>query len=119
MLKSGKFVIHEHLTPQACVHWDLMLEADGGLETYRLPVKPDKIAQQTWQIEKIFDHPLKFLEYEGPVNNGLGKVTMVDSGTFEVISKTPLLIKFRGEVLNCTMALKNLAEDKYEISIFS
>ncbi len=119
MLKSGKYVIHEHLTPESCVHWDLMLEADGCLETYRLPVELEQITTQTHQIERIFDHPLRFLEYEGLVNNGLGKVTRIDSGTFEVASTDPLLIKFHGEVLNCTLALKHLTQDIYELSINS
>ena len=66
-----KFVIQEHTTADSA-HWDLMLESGDILQTWRLSKNPDEIVNQSAEAVKIFDHPLKFLTYEGPVNKGKG-----------------------------------------------
>ena len=50
---------------------------------------------------KIFDHPLKFLTYEGSVNKGKGSVKIADAGAYEVISQNEsrLTIDFAGAIL--------------------
>jgi bifunctional non-homologous end joining protein LigD len=77
-----RFVIQEHTTPEG-VHWDLMLEQDGVLATFRLEHEPAYCLTHEVRAEKIFDHPLRFLTYEGPVQKGAGKVRIADSGTYE------------------------------------
>jgi hypothetical protein len=67
MENNKKFVIQKHSRGDD-VHWDLMLEAGDVLETYRLAVPPEKITGKPVEAVKIFDHPLKFLTYEGSVN---------------------------------------------------
>lgn len=64
-MKSGKqFVVQKH-TNGPLVHWDLMFERGGALETYRLEISPEHLVQQPAAAVKILDHPLKFLTYEG------------------------------------------------------
>jgi hypothetical protein len=68
----------EHDYPE--LHWDLMLEADQVLRTWRLAALP-----QPAQIVKAaasFDHRLLYLDYEGPISGGRGSVRRWDSGVF-------------------------------------
>jgi len=76
-----RFVIQEHTTVEG-VHWDLMLEQDGVLATFRLEEEPAEALTHEVRAVKIFDHPLRFLTYEGPVQKGTGKVRIVDSGVY-------------------------------------
>jgi hypothetical protein len=86
-MKDKRFVIQEHQTSEG-VHWDLMLEQDDVLTTFRLPVgRASALAlscgdARPTRAERIFDHPLRFLWYEGPVQNGTGRVRIVDRGTW-------------------------------------
>jgi hypothetical protein len=83
---ARQFVISEHTTKSG-VHWDLMLEMDDGLWTWRLNVPPAEIKNKPIPAERIHDHPLRFLTYEGPVQNDTGNVKIVEKGTY-ILSKT-------------------------------
>jgi len=76
-----QFVIAEHTTPNG-VHWDLMLEMDDCLWTWRLNVPPVEIKNKPISAERIHDHSLRFLTYEGPVQNNTGSVKIADKGTY-------------------------------------
>jgi len=93
-----------------------MLEAGGVLETYRLPEPPEKWRDKAIEAVKIFDHPLKFLNYEGSVNKGKGRVEIADCGMYSVIRKdeTQKQISFSGNVLKGEFLL-NLKEDGWEL----
>ena len=98
---SKQFVIQQHTAPDG-VHWDLMLEMDDCLWTWRLNVPPDEIKDKPIDAERIHDHPLRFLTYEGPVQNNTGNVTITDKGTYQVkIQKTDRLeITFSGQTVS-------------------
>jgi len=59
-----------------------MLEWEGVLSTFRLESEPAQCLMHEVRAVKIFDHPLRFLTYEGPVQKGAGKVRIVDSGVY-------------------------------------
>lgn len=80
-MSSGRFVVQEHTTVEG-VHWDLMFEQDGALATVRLEAEPAQALTYEVRAVKIFDHPLRFLTYEGPVQKGTGAVRIVDSGVY-------------------------------------
>ncbi len=80
-----QFVVLEHKTPGE-KHWDLMLESDRTLWTWRMLAHPSEIKHSSIPVERIFDHPLKFLTYEGPVQNEAGSVKITDGGRLELIS---------------------------------
>jgi len=82
--EPGKFVIQQHSTADG-VHWDLMLESDDCLQTWRLAKNPTEVASHSIEAVKIFDHPLKFLTYEGPVNEGKGRVQIAEAGTYQIL----------------------------------
>ena len=77
---SSRFVVQEHTTPEG-VHWDLMLEKGDVLTTFRLEQPPRAALGRAVRAVKIFDHPPRFLTYEGPVQKGTGSVRIVDRGT--------------------------------------
>jgi hypothetical protein len=114
MKANGKFVIQKH-TRGGDVHWDLMLEAGEALETYRLGLPPEKLTQEKCSAEKIFEHPRRFLTYEGPVNKGEGNVEIAERGTFNVISEKSgcIELELAGEILRGRFALTCTADDKW------
>ena len=114
MKDSGKFVIQRH-TRGKKVHWDLMLEAGEALETYRLSMPPGRLMKEKCPAEKIFEHPLRFLTYEGPVNKGEGNVEIADSGTYNVIQQLQDCIEMEmdGEILRGRFALSHIRDDEF------
>jgi hypothetical protein len=69
---------HDHPFP----HWDFMLEDGSVLRTWRLLAQP--AAGQIVRAEKLPDHRLAYLDYEGPVSGGRGVVARWDYGTYDV-----------------------------------
>ena len=78
MSNNRRFVVLEHDHP--ILHWDLMLEFDGTLLTWRLPanVKPTRWVNS----ERLPDHRLAYLDYEGPVSKGRGTVRRITGGHY-------------------------------------
>lgn len=116
----NKFVIQKH-TKAGDVHWDLMLQAGSVLQTWRLNSPPQELQNQITTSIKIFDHPLKFLTYEGSVNNGLGQVEIVDSGTYHLIKNTETKMDFKihGEILSGNFILELTAENNWRLFVKS
>jgi hypothetical protein len=98
-----------------------MLEVGETLETYRLELPPEKLFQQPVAAQKIFDHPLKFLTYEGSVNNGKGSVEIADSGTYQLISETENRreMQISGKILKGKFVLTHIKNDKWEFALIS
>ncbi len=94
------FVIQEHTRPEG-VHWDLMLQLGDVLRTWRLSVPPEQIQNEPIPAEKIADHPLRFLSYEGPVQNNTASVKIADRGSFKLLEQTEKEISFEtaGQIL--------------------
>jgi DNA polymerase ligase (LigD)-like protein len=103
-----RFVVLEHDHPE--LHWDLMLEGDGVLRTWRLLSPPDP--GQVIRAAASFDHRLLYLEYEGPVSGGRGSVKRWDAGTFSLEGDTGerLVVVFEGSRLQGRRCLQRLAE---------
>jgi hypothetical protein len=73
-----RFVLldHDHPSP----HFDLMLEVGAVLWTWRLDRLLEPGHEQ--QAERIQDHRVHYLEYEGPVSGNRGRVVRRDEGEF-------------------------------------
>lgn len=106
-----RFVIQEHTTAEG-THWDLMLEQGDVLTTFRLEEMPAPSPGCTVRAEKIFDHPLRFLTYEGPVQQGTGRVQIADRGTYGLLASTDqtIAIALDGDVLQGDFALTRTQE---------
>jgi bifunctional non-homologous end joining protein LigD len=112
-----KFVIQKHYTTSG-VHWDLMFEAGTVLETYRLELPPEKLSSQKKPAVKIFDHPLKFLTYEGSVNQGKGRVEIADAGAYQLLSQseTHKEMQINGKILKGRFTLTHIKENQWEFT---
>ena len=63
-------------------HWDLMLEDGPSLKTWALQELPAPGVEV--RAEKLPDHRLRYLDYEGPVSGDRGTVVRYDRGTYTV-----------------------------------
>ena len=115
--ENSRYVILKHTTAKE-VHFDFMLESEGVLSTWRISVRPDDLKTTPARAEKIFDHPIKFLSYEGAVNKGTGNVTTADKGTYSIISKTGemLQIQIKAKILSGTYTLIKITKRIWEIT---
>jgi hypothetical protein len=90
-LIARRFVLLEHRWDG--VHWDFMLEAEGGLRTWAIdePITPGKVLP----ARALDDHRAIYLDYEGPISGGRGSVRRVDRGTFVVAEWTDERVRVR------------------------
>ena len=114
---DNPFVIQEHCTPDGG-HWDLMLQIGESLWTWRLYHPPHHIQDVPTTVEKIADHPLRFLSYEGPVQNFTASVKIVDAGHFNLIKQAQREIEFQanGKYLNGHFLLRHQQDEIWFLS---
>jgi len=77
---SGAFVVHCH-TGFGPTHYDLMLADGESLATWQLPNPPTELAPgESMPAKRLGPHRTAYLDYEGPVSGGRGRVDMFDKG---------------------------------------
>jgi hypothetical protein len=83
--------------------------------TWRLSTAPAEIKNEAVGAERIHDHPLKFLTYEGPVQYGTGQVTIADKGIYSLTKRleNSLLIDIKGKVLKGEFTLCKLKDSPF------
>jgi hypothetical protein len=86
-----RFVILEHDWPVR--HWDLLLEAGEVLWAWRLLAEP--VPGSTVAAVPNADHRLLYLDYEGPVSGGRGRVFRWAAGVFDWIEDVPGRVRIR------------------------
>lgn len=87
----SRFVLLEHETDgrgaaaPGDVHWDLMLELERGalLATWRLARNPLETTAPI-EAQRIGDHRRVYLDYEGELSGGRGRVRRLDRGELAV-----------------------------------
>ncbi len=90
------------------MHWDVMVQCGDVLWTWRAACVPTASAASL-PLEKIADHPLRFLTYEGPVQNHTGQVRRIDAGACLLKKKSnSLCIDFQGQLLRGAFVLENI-----------
>ena len=116
-MKDKRFVIQEHQTTKG-VHWDLMLESGEVLSTFRLEQGPAQVLVQPTRAEKIFDHPLRFLTYEGRVQQGTGRVHVVERGTYRTVESQDdrLVLDLSGTILKGPYTLARTGQTEWRLS---
>ncbi len=83
MLKQ--FVFHHH-TGYGQPHYDLMLEHGETLATWQLKIPLSEIQEeQAIIVQKIQDHRLIYLSYEGTISKGRGQIKKVDFGDYKLL----------------------------------
>jgi hypothetical protein len=98
-------LIHDH----PALHWDLMLEKEAGLRTWRLERAPGEAGPIA--AESLADHRLAYLDYEGPVSGNRGSVRRFDRGEYALLEETDsrLEVKLVGTVLHGNAVLERSA----------
>ncbi len=89
--RISRFVVLLHDHPFE--HWDLMLERETALRTWRLLDAP--APDVDIRAEPLGDHRLHYLDYEGPVSGNRGSVSRWDRGSLEVLEQTESLCRCR------------------------
>src|SRR5689334_12847576 len=103
-----RFVILLHETPPGYprgAHLDLMLEQAETLRTWALAKPP--LPGEIVSAERLPDHRLDYLDYEGAVSRDRGVVSRVDSGRYEVLQETAsaLAVRLEGQKIRGTLTL--------------
>src|SRR5436190_1089194 len=103
-----RFVIlqHDHPFP----HHDLMLEAGAVLRTWRLHGFPH---EDEVRAEPLGDHRLAYLDYEGPVSGGRGRVRREEAGEYTLLADQPDLVRIEliGRRLRGVLELRRQGHD--------
>lgn len=85
-MSTTQFVVLEHRMPPHSSrqdHYDLMLERGGLLLTWALPRLPD--SGESVSAQRLADHRLAYLDYEGEVSGGRGVVSRHDRGPCRIL----------------------------------
>ena len=115
--KDKRFVIQKH-TRGKDVHWDFMLQLGETLQTYRLDKAPEEVLHQTANAVRIFNHPLKFLTYQGPVNKGRGNVRLIEAGTYQIThqKRNRIELNLSGQILRGKFTLTHIKNDSWQFA---
>jgi len=110
--KRRRFVILAHEHPDGAVHYDLLVESlgaagEGVCFTWSFAEPP---AGRGQRCRRIFDHPSRFLTYEGPLREGLGRVSRRDGGTCQLAGDPDetLVLTLTGDTIMGTFRLRRL-----------
>jgi len=84
--RAVRFVVLRHET-DTDIHYDWMIEdpaaptGTGVLLTFRAGWPPAALSpRRAWTVERLPDHRRAYLDYEGPISGGRGRVRQVASG---------------------------------------
>lgn len=105
-----RFVLLYHDCPASFSrpsHWDLMFESGSALRTWSLGECPAAGVPLTIPAERLADHRLAYLDYEGPVTDNRGQVSQVAAGTYETLNDTEseFEVRLESDQLSGTMRL--------------
>jgi hypothetical protein len=87
-----RYAILRHDDPRG-LHYDVLFEQDGVLQTWSIPFPPDERANQP--AKSLPDHRIDYLNYEGPVSGDRGHVSRWDEGDYEGIEEDAALSVMR------------------------
>jgi DNA polymerase Ligase (LigD) len=76
-----RFVLLEHLRDG--IHWDFMLEDVEGLRTWAIDAPV--VTGRDLPARALATHRRIYLDYEGDIAGGRGRVRRVDAGTYRVL----------------------------------
>jgi hypothetical protein len=85
-----RYAILHHQTPPGYArpsHWDFLLESGAVLKCWALPAPP--ASGPALAAERLPDHRMIYLDYEGPISGDRGEVRQWDAGTFQWLVDQP------------------------------
>jgi hypothetical protein len=127
-----RFVLLYHDCPPAYApnHWDFMLEREGELWTWRLGALPAAWSKEgasrrqeplEVSVERLADHRLDYLRFEGPLSGDRGRVTRYDAGTYEILEGPgrAIAVELSGAVLRGRANLTPINGDTWMLRVDS
>ena len=110
-----RFVILHHTIGES-EHWDLMVEQEETLATWRLAANP-LAGRFPIAAERIGDHRKAYLEYEGPLSGDRGEVRRVDAGYLSVLRAglEHFTACLKGDVLDGVMLMTHSGGEKWTL----
>ncbi|MFC1587299.1 DNA polymerase ligase N-terminal domain-containing protein [Planctomycetota bacterium] len=114
MNEVRRYVVQEHMTDPH--HYDFMFEDHDCLLTWQVPALAEVLAGEVVPCKKIFDHRLKYLDYEGDIP-GKGRVQIYTGGTcrFEGLDESKVTIKIIDGKLRGAIAFCREDEDNWTL----
>jgi hypothetical protein len=96
----GATVLLRHDLPDGTSHFDWMVQrAPGqGLITFRVQERIDLQSPQVFTCERLPDHREVYLEYEGPISGGRGRVERMEAGGAEILHLSRDRVRVRIEL---------------------
>ena len=106
-----RFVVLRHELPPGdsrTSHYDLMLELGGVLQTWACDELP--AAGRSILAQRLADHRLAYLDFEGPVSGDRGTVSRIATGEYERIAENAdeLQVRLSGESLSGVLTIQQL-----------
>jgi hypothetical protein len=71
-------------------------------------------SSNTIEAERLADHRLAYLDYEGPVTGNRGNVRRIDVGTYRV-GNAPTLYVLAGEIIRGEIELRKSADSQWQL----
>jgi len=102
-----RFVVLRH-EGHGATHFDLLIEAGAALAAWQFAAAPTLLpAGGTLAGRRLADHRTAYLDYEGPVSGGRGRVEREAGGDCEVLCATDECwrLEFRGPTLHGSYTL--------------
>ncbi len=107
MAARRRFAVQRHTTGEGAVHFDLMIEEGEVLVTLQLAEPPEEAASG----RRSFDHRLRYLEYEGELTGGRGRVALWDRGELEDVEGAPRAARYRARLAGARLQGLYLLEE--------
>ena len=128
MNSTTRFVLLRHDVPRGAepltggraLHWDLMLETAGVLHTWALAEQPYP-AGTNCLAERLADHRLLYLDYEGEVSGGRGTVSRLDGGIYTPVDngESKVVVRLNGASFRGTATLARSDDQRWRFSFVS
>lgn len=87
-MRNLRTTLARHDTPGGDYHFDWFLAVDdppaARVRTYRLSADPTRVEGPgaRLSLEQLPDHRPFYLDYEGPISGGRGRITRIDDGSY-------------------------------------
>lgn len=114
--KKPRWVLLRHEEPGGGCHLDWLIERpgqpDSGLVSFRVSATPFETAGE-FRATKTPDHRRAYLEFEGEVSGGRGRVARVDAGIVECLTESAGEIAVVCAVPPARFLLRRVAGDEW------
>jgi len=115
-----RFVVLAHDVPGVGRHFDLMIQDGQALATWKCPCAPEFAEAAPLVAQRLADHRVHYLTYEGPISGNRGSVRRHDEGTCTCVarSRSRWTVEFAGKHLvgRFDLVLVDAADQSWSLS---